>query len=167
MLNALKKFLRGGAATSSAGPKLLARDEAMRSSVDEFWRNLCDGVESIARFGDAELDLAVPERLRDDPQYVRARGVLRDVDRFDAGFFGMSPREAQLMDPQQRVFLELAWEALEHAGHVPDSHPGPIGVFAAAASGCVIPASIDGSRVAPFASTLPTSSNLPDFMPSA
>ncbi|HEY0777634.1 MAG TPA: amino acid adenylation domain-containing protein [Gemmatirosa sp.] len=98
--------------------------------LEAFWRNLRDGVESIARFSDEELDAAVDPRLRADPQYVRARGVLRDVDRFDAGFFGLSPREAQLMDPQQRVFLELAWHALEHAGYVPERHDGPIGVFA-------------------------------------
>jgi amino acid adenylation domain-containing protein len=98
--------------------------------AEAFWRNLRDGVESITHFDDATLDPAVDARLRADPQYVRARGVLRDADRFDAAFFGVAPREAQLMDPQQRVFLELAWHALEHAGHVPERHAGPIGVFA-------------------------------------
>lgn len=98
--------------------------------LETFWRNLRGGVESIAHFTDAELDAAVGPALRADPQYVRARGVLRDVDQFDAAFFGLSPREAQLMDPQQRIFLELAWHALEHAGHVPERHDGPIGVFA-------------------------------------
>ncbi len=100
------------------------------ADVDAFWRNLRDGVESISRFSDAELDAAVDPRLRADPQYVAARGTLRDVDQFDAGFFGLSPREAQIMDPQQRLFLELAWHALEHAGYVPERHDGPVGVFA-------------------------------------
>ncbi|HEY8852940.1 MAG TPA: beta-ketoacyl synthase N-terminal-like domain-containing protein, partial [Gemmatimonadaceae bacterium] len=100
------------------------------SNVEEFWGNLREGKDSITRFGEAELDPSVDRALRDDSQYVWARGVLKDVDKFDAEFFGMSPREAQIMDPQQRVFLELAWQALEHAGHVPESHAGPIGVFA-------------------------------------
>ncbi len=100
------------------------------ADVDAFWRNLRDGVDAVARFWEAELDGGVDARLRVDPQYVAARGVLEDVDQFDAGFFGLSPREAQLMDPQQRLCLELAWHALEHAGYVPERHAGPVGVFA-------------------------------------
>ncbi|MEP7346563.1 MAG: beta-ketoacyl synthase N-terminal-like domain-containing protein, partial [Gemmatimonadaceae bacterium] len=88
------------------------------------------GVESISRFADGELDPALDPLLLSDPAYVRARGVLRDVDRFDAGFFAMNPREAQLMDPQQRLMLETSWEALEHAGLVPERFAGTIGVFA-------------------------------------
>ena len=60
---------------------------------------------------------------------MRARGVLDGVDLFDAAFFGISPLEAQLIDPQHRLFLEIAWHALEHAGYVPETAPGPIGVF--------------------------------------
>jgi amino acid adenylation domain-containing protein len=100
------------------------------ANIDEFWSNLRDGKETITRFAENEIDSGLDSRLRNDPQYIRARGILAGVDRFDAGFFGMSPREAQLMDPQQRVFLEIAWEALENAGHVPDTFAGPIGVFA-------------------------------------
>lgn len=99
-------------------------------SVEDFWRNLCSGVESVTFFDDADLDATISRTQRDDPSYVKARGILPDVDQFDAGFFGISPREAALMDPQQRVLLEVAWEALERAGHVPDSFDGAIGIFA-------------------------------------
>jgi len=100
------------------------------ATVDEFWRNLADGMDCITRFEDAELDATIDRAVRSDPAYVPARGILREVDKFDAAFFNLSPREAQLMDPQQRVFLELAWEALEHAACVPGPDSGPIGIFA-------------------------------------
>jgi amino acid adenylation domain-containing protein len=99
------------------------------ASVRELWRNLCDGVESITFFEPHELDPSIPQGVRSDPAYVRARGVLKDVEMFDAAFFGIPPREAEVMDPQQRLFLEAAWEVLEEAGYVPDDHPGLIGVF--------------------------------------
>jgi acyl transferase domain-containing protein/surfactin synthase thioesterase subunit/acyl carrier protein len=96
-----------------------------------FWDNLCRGVESITFFTDDELRSAgVPEALLRDPRYVKASPVLTDVERFDAGFFGYSPREAALMDPQQRLFLEVAWEAFEDAGYRPDGGDGVVGVFA-------------------------------------
>lgn len=86
--------------------------------LDEFWRNIRDGVETLETFSDADLDAAgVPEGLRSDPAYVRKGTVLSACDQFDAGFFGYSPREAQIIDPQQRIFLECAWEALEQAGY--------------------------------------------------
>src|SRR5262249_3944049 len=72
-----------------------------------------------------------PHVLR-DPAYVRANGVLDGVDLFDAAFFGFSPREAELTDPQHRVFLECAWEALENAGYDPGRYRGRIAVYAAA-----------------------------------
>jgi acyl transferase domain-containing protein len=75
--------------------------------------------------------LSGEEQLR-DPKYVKARGVLEGIDLFDAAFFGYTPREAEVMDPQQRVFLECAWEALENAGYDPQRYPGPIGVYAGA-----------------------------------
>ncbi|WP_243040999.1 polyketide synthase [Dyella sedimenti] len=99
------------------------------NEVERFWRNLCEGRESITFFKPGELDPAVPVAERDDPAYVAARGVIDGVEDFDAAFFGMSPREAELTDPQQRVFLELCWECLERAGYVPDAHPAPVGVF--------------------------------------
>ncbi|MDE2433973.1 MAG: amino acid adenylation domain-containing protein [Burkholderiales bacterium] len=100
------------------------------SNVEAFWRMLDEGREAIRFFESHELDESIPLELRRDPQYVAARGVLDNVDQFDAGFFGISPREAELMDPQQRVFLELCWECLERAGQVPEKSSGTIGVFA-------------------------------------
>ena len=107
-------------------------------NVRQFWRNLCDGVESISHFSPAELADAFTPAERADTRYVAARSVLDDVDMFEPGFFGMLPREAALTDPQHRVFLECCWEALEDAGHNPaDSDPSgsSVGVFA----GCSMP----------------------------
>ncbi len=98
--------------------------------VGAFWRNLCDGVESIRRFNPAELQDAYPPEIRADPAFVAARPILDGIEQFDPAFFGMTRREAELTDPQQRVFLEIAWEALEAAGHDPARFPGRIGVFA-------------------------------------
>jgi acyl transferase domain-containing protein/thioesterase domain-containing protein len=100
-------------------------------NLDEFWRNLYDGVEAVRDRSDADLLAAgvTAEELA-DPDYVRRASMLADVPLFDAGFFGMSPRDASIMDPQHRHFLEVAWEALENAGHVPQSFAGSVGVFA-------------------------------------
>ncbi|MEV0681651.1 type I polyketide synthase [Actinosynnema sp. NPDC050436] len=101
------------------------------ADTDELWRNLAGGVESITFFDRAELLAAgVPAATADDPRYVPARGVLRDVGLFDAGFFGYSARDAQIIDPQQRLFLECAWEAVEHAGHDTARFDGQVGVYA-------------------------------------
>ncbi|MGV8940242.1 MAG: amino acid adenylation domain-containing protein [Lysobacter sp.] len=100
------------------------------ADVEAFWQNLCEGRDSITVFGLDGLDPAVSEADRANPLYVPARGVIDDVEQFDAGFFGISPRQAELMDPQQRIFLELCWECLERAGHIPDASAGPVGVFA-------------------------------------
>ncbi|MFR9676992.1 type I polyketide synthase, partial [Streptomyces sp. TR06-5] len=96
--------------------------------LTEFWANLRDGVESIRTLTDEELSPHVPPELLQDPDYVRAGGVLEDVDRFDARFFGYSAREAALLDPQHRALLECAWHALEDAGH-PEGGRG-VGVYA-------------------------------------
>ncbi|WP_342345560.1 amino acid adenylation domain-containing protein [Pseudoxanthomonas helianthi] len=98
--------------------------------IEAFWRNLCEGRETISFFASGEIDPGVPADERSDPAYVAARGVVDGVELFDAAFFGISPKEAELMDPQQRVFMELCWECLERAGHVPDKAAGPVGVFA-------------------------------------
>jgi acyl transferase domain-containing protein/thioesterase domain-containing protein len=100
-------------------------------NIREFWQNLRDGVESVRTLSDVELLAAgvSPEELA-SPDYVRRASVLDDVPMFDAAFFGFSPRDAAIMDPQHRHFLECAWEALEDAGHPPSSFNGSIGVFA-------------------------------------
>ncbi|WP_240732631.1 MULTISPECIES: polyketide synthase [Dyella] len=99
------------------------------NDVDTFWRHLCDGRETITFFGKDGLDHAVAASERDDPDYVCARGVIDGVEDFDAGFFSMSAREADLTDPQQRVFMELCWECMERGGYVPDAQAKPVGVF--------------------------------------
>ncbi len=100
-------------------------------NVEQFWRNVRDGVESISSFTDEELKAAgVPEETLRSPQYVRAGAVLDDIDLFDASFFGFSPREAEIIDPQHRLFLECAWEALENACCDPEEFQGLIGVYA-------------------------------------
>ncbi len=103
------------------------------ANIWSFWRNLCDGIESISRFGLDELDDAFTAKERADPAYVPVRAVLDDAGMFDAEFFGMHPREAALTDPQHRVFLECCWEAFEDAGHDPAGTT--TGVFA----GCSMP----------------------------
>ena len=95
-------------------------------SVDEFWQNLCNGVESTTFFSDDQLAAAgtQPETLA-NPDFVKAHPILRNIEEFDAAFFGLKPREAEAMDPQQRLFLECAWEALEHAGYDAERIAGP------------------------------------------
>src|SRR6476469_1007146 len=100
------------------------------ATAEEYWKNLCDGVESVDYFSDQELVAAgVDPSLVANPRYVKAAPVLRDVEMFDASFFGYSPKDAALMDPQHRLFLEVAWEAFENAGYDPSGHPGKIGVL--------------------------------------
>jgi acyl transferase domain-containing protein/acyl carrier protein len=100
-------------------------------NVDKFWRNLRDGIESIAFFSDEELDRAgVDSETIGNPSYIKAAGVLEGIELFDAAFFKFSPREAEVLDPQQRIFMECAWEAIEHAGYDPDRYSGLIGVYA-------------------------------------
>ena len=102
-------------------------------NVDEYWRNLRDGVESISFFTDQELEsCGIDPVLLSDPDYVKAKGIVQDADLFDASFFGITPREAETMDPQHRLFLECAWEALESAGYDPEGYGGLIGVFGGA-----------------------------------
>ncbi len=101
-------------------------------NIDEFWRNLRDGVESITFFKDEELQWSWIEGPppKDVPGFVKARSVLDKPEWFDAEFFNMTPREADITDPQQRLFLECAWEALENAGCNPETIEGLAGVFA-------------------------------------
>ncbi|MBV9787773.1 MAG: SDR family NAD(P)-dependent oxidoreductase, partial [Chloroflexi bacterium] len=99
-------------------------------NVDQLWQNLCAGLESISFFSDEELLAAgVDPEVIKLPNYVPARGALGNAEYFDAAFFGHSPHVAALMDPQHRLFLEVAWTALEHAGYDAERYAGRIGVF--------------------------------------
>ncbi|HSG40518.1 MAG TPA: beta-ketoacyl synthase N-terminal-like domain-containing protein, partial [Thermoanaerobaculia bacterium] len=98
--------------------------------LEEYWRNLRDGVEAISRFSAEELAAAgIPREILEAPDYVRAGGVIEGVEMFDAQLFGFTAREAELLDPHHRLFLEQAWQALEHAGYDSSRYPGAIGVF--------------------------------------
>ncbi|MBK6639837.1 MAG: amino acid adenylation domain-containing protein [Bacteroidetes bacterium] len=99
-------------------------------TVDQMWQNLLDGKETTSFFKDDEIDPFIDASVKNDPYYVKARGVISNADKFDAGFFAVNPRLAELMDPQQRVFLEVCWEALENSGYTAASYPGLIGVYA-------------------------------------
>jgi acyl transferase domain-containing protein len=120
----------GGSASAIALIGMAGRFPGARD-VRAFWENLRSGVESVRFFTEEEL-LAYgesPDLLR-DPAYVRAGGWLADIDRFDASFFGMSPRDAAVFDPQHRFLLECAWEAFEDSGYVAEAVRGPVAVFA-------------------------------------
>ncbi len=105
------------------------------SGPDQLWRNVRAGVESISRLSAEELDVAGAAELAKRPDYVKARSILDGADLFDAGFFGILPKDAELLDPQHRVFLECCWQALEDAGYDPQAYAGAIGVVA----GCGLP----------------------------
>src|SRR5262245_3485306 len=99
----------------------------------QFWRNLHDGVEMIRCYTEEELlAQGMDAALVSDPRWVKAAPVLDDIDLFDASFFNFMPREAELLDPQHRLFLECAWEALETAGYDPERYDGLIGVYVGA-----------------------------------
>ncbi|MHA2428357.1 MAG: beta-ketoacyl synthase N-terminal-like domain-containing protein, partial [Candidatus Hermodarchaeia archaeon] len=100
-------------------------------NVTEFWENIREGVESIRTFTVEELaSTGVDESTLANPRYVNAGAPMPDADTFDADFFNINAREAEVIDPQHRVVLETAWEALEDAGYDPERYQGPIGVFA-------------------------------------
>src|SRR6516165_6197325 len=103
------------------------------ADLAQFWRNLAEGVESVTFFSRTELAArGVAAKLLDDPLYVTAGAVLDGIEMFDADFFALTPREASLTDPQHRVFLECAWEALEDSGYDAETYEGQIGVYAGA-----------------------------------
>jgi acyl transferase domain-containing protein len=100
-------------------------------SVEQFWHNVRNGVESITFFSDDELlARGVPAAMLSNPRYVKASTLIDGVDLFDAAFFGFNPREAEVIDPQQRLFLECCWEVLERAGYDPETYKGLIGLYA-------------------------------------
>ena len=100
------------------------------ASVDEFWENLVNGVESITFFEQDQLSPELDGKLTLDARYIKAKGIITDCDKFDARFFDIPPLEAKVMDPQQRMMLEVAWHALEDAAAGADSDKHRIGVFA-------------------------------------
>jgi acyl transferase domain-containing protein/acyl-coenzyme A synthetase/AMP-(fatty) acid ligase/SAM-dependent methyltransferase len=101
--------------------------------LDSFWHNLAEGVESISFFNELEITgTGINPSVVHHPDYVKASPLLANVENFDAGFFGYTARDAELMDPQHRLFLECAWEAFENAGYDPIAYPGVAGVYAGA-----------------------------------
>lgn len=103
------------------------------SNLDTFWQNLKDGLEAISFFSDQELEsIGVDATTLNNPNYVKANAVLEDIELFDAEFFDYSPKTAEIIDPQQRLFLETAWEALESAGYDSKTYQGRISVYGSA-----------------------------------
>lgn len=146
-VKACASYLEGDAGTSSPAERAAQRKAKGRSkgdvaiigmsgrfpgaeNVEQLWKNLLDKKNSITRWTKDAIDPSVPDAVKNDPDYVPARGVISDADKFDAAFFGVNPRVAALMDPQQRVFLETAWGALEDAAYDPAQFDGLIGVYA-------------------------------------
>ena len=108
--------------------------------VTTFWQNVRDGVESVTTFNDEELlERGVPQSLLENPSYVKSGAVLDDMELFDAAFFGFSPKDAAIMDPQHRHFLEVAWTALEQAGYDPGKSDAAVGVFAGSGHNAYLP----------------------------
>lgn len=100
-------------------------------TIQEFWANLAADKECISFYTDDELvAMGISPEFINHPDYVKAKGEVADIDKFDAAFFGIAPREAELTDPQHRVLLETAWAAFEDAGYVPGDYPGDVGIFA-------------------------------------
>lgn len=101
------------------------------SSLAQFWQNLREGIESIQMLDEEALDqLGIPQQLRQHPNFVKAEPLLADIDQFAASFFGYAPSQARLLAPEHRLFLEVAWHALENAGYSSEQYSGQIGVFA-------------------------------------
>lgn len=113
------------------------------ADVRQFWENLKAGKESISLFSKEEmLEAGVSSEMIDLPNYVAAKGILDGVELFDANFFGIAPREAELMDPQHRVLMECSWAAMEDAGYVPEQYPGRIAVFTSAGMNTYLPVNL-------------------------
>ncbi len=123
--------------------------------LERFWENLRDGVESVSRFSPGELAAeGVDRALAEHPDYVPAKAVLDRAEWLDAPFFNLSPREAEITDPQQRLFLEHAWEALEDAGLDPSRFAGAVGVFAGSSLSSYLLANLLGNPAVASAGAL-------------
>ena len=104
---------------------------AEAKNIEQFWQNIKNGVESISFFSERKLlNFGVKEELLKNPNYVRAGSVISNIDMFDASFFNYTPKQAEEIDPQQRLFLECAWELIERSGYNPGTYDGSIGVYA-------------------------------------
>jgi phthiocerol/phenolphthiocerol synthesis type-I polyketide synthase E len=103
------------------------------SNVEQLWRNLSAGIDSIERWTSEEDGRRGSSRGTADPRWVRACAFAEDIENFDARFFGYTPAEATLLDPQQRMFLECCWQALESAGHIVPRSDTLVGVYGGAA----------------------------------
>ncbi|MBB6498129.1 polyketide synthase [Pedobacter cryoconitis] len=114
-------------------------------TIAELWEVLRNGKETTTFFKKEELDSSVSEELKNDPQYVKARGILNGADLFDPAFFGINPKLAELMDPQQRIFLEISRDVLEKSGHLPAVYDGLIGVFAGSGNNSYYPHNVMGN----------------------
>ena len=100
------------------------------ANLKEFWELLKEGKETISFFKAEELDPSIPSSLKNNPNYVKARGIVASAKTFDASFFKINQKLAEIMDPQIRLFLEITWEVLESTGYLPEHFNGSIGVYA-------------------------------------
>ena len=114
-------------------------------TIDELWDVLRNGKETTTFFKKEELDAAIPEEIKADRDYVSARGIINGAELFDPLFFGISPKLAEVMDPQQRIFLEISRDLLEKSGHLPAVYDGLIGVFAGSGNNSYYPNNIAGN----------------------
>ncbi len=114
-------------------------------TIAELWNVLKHGEETISFFEDNEIDNSISDEIKNDPLYVKARGIIKDAALFDASFFGINPKLAEAMDPQQRVFLEISRDVLEKTGHLPAIYDGLIGVFAGSGNNSYYPNNVYGN----------------------
>ena len=124
-----KKFLSQGSNRDVAVIGMAGRFPGA-NTVEMLWEVLKQERETIRFFSSEELDSSISESKRNDLTYIKAKGIIENADQFDASFFNLAPRLAELMDPQQRIFLEIAWEVLEQTGYLPNRYDGDIGVYA-------------------------------------
>lgn len=143
-ISGMAEFLQQSHAPAETRPAFARRDSSAQDvaviglagrfpgadTIEEFWEVLKQGKETIRFFTTAELDASIPDTVKNSPDYIAARGIITDADKFDASFFELNTRLAELMDPQQRIFLEIAWEVLEKTGHLPQRYKGSTGVYA-------------------------------------
>ncbi|MCH9634043.1 MAG: hypothetical protein S4CHLAM7_07810 [Chlamydiae bacterium] len=100
------------------------------NNIDDFWNNLCKSKENITIFSDEELlKSGISKEQISNPNYVKSKGIINGIEFFDSAFFGLNPKEAEITDPQHRVFLECSWEALENAGYSSENYEKKIGVY--------------------------------------